>query len=67
MVITAIEALKNSQSDPKIIERLKELAKTPMSKEEKFEQMVSFVIGCSSSDNNLSADDVRKILKGMGY
>lgn len=56
-----IEALRVSKSDESIIKRAKELAGQRMTKEEKFEQMISFVKGCGS---DLSTEEIKEIFKG---
>ncbi|MGC6476068.1 MAG: hypothetical protein ACON41_05460 [Parvibaculales bacterium] len=62
--MTIIEALKNSKSNPELIKKAKELAGQPMTAEERFEQMVSFVRGCSGGD--LSTEEIKELSGGKG-
>jgi len=51
------------QTNPRLVEALKEAAKGPISREEMEEQRVSFIMGSFSLDSNVTREQVRDVLK----
>lgn len=52
----------DSRGDPKVIETMKRAAARPMSREERREQRVSFIVGTMGSDSTVTREEVERIL-----
>ena len=51
-----------SRGDPKVIETLKRVATRQMSREERREQRVSFIVGTMGSGSTVTREEVEKVL-----
>ena len=52
-------------TDPKLIDRLKESARQPKTREQRFAQKVSFVFGNQPKEMNLTREEVENRLRNM--
>ena len=52
----------DSRGDPKVIETMKRAVARPMSREERREQRVSFIVGTMGSDSTVTREEVERIL-----
>ena len=53
---------EDSRGDPKVIETLNRVAARQMSREERREQRVSFIVGTMGSDSTVTREEVERIL-----
>lgn len=51
-----------SRGDPKVIETLKRAAARQMSREERREQRISFIVGTMGSDSTVTREEVERVL-----
>ena len=56
---------QTTQTDPKLIDRLKESARQPKTKKQRFAQRVSFVYGNQPKEMTFTREEVEKQLRNM--
>ena len=52
-------------TDPKLIDRLKESARQPKTRQQRFDQRVSFVYGNQPEEMNFTREEVEERLRNM--